>query len=415
MRALALAVTCCLLLSGCPGPPLVCSVADARAEPPAQEGWQDDSGPVSVLLPALMGFACSGEGPVASSATAEVLSPTNVSLPVTVEAQRDGIRATVAARVTFLPAEGPGLYLATATFLPVGGRPTSQILVVRDRREAPSTRLPRRCRTLAALPSGAWVCDGLLLGAGGADTRLFAPEWEVAAAGGTLWAHHGNTLMAWRELDGALQPLGEFATGYIFRALALEDRLVLFAPGRVQVVTFPNGGLQLEAELSPSLVAHAAVTAHAGRLYLPEPQPEMDNFGNQNHRVCTVALAPAQAAPETCTVLRGQVVGGWNGDYLTLEGVTLRAWAPTQDGKLLLTDTLLLPAGLFTAEPADALFSGHWPQLPDPMGAALVTRVRGGRIAVEHFASMPEGFISRRDLVFGALADGGTGAWTHTP
>jgi hypothetical protein len=417
MRAPALAPSLLLLLAGCPSPG-PCVLGGAREAPPAQAGWEDDSSPVTVVLSALQGFACTGEGPVASSVKAEVLSPTNAVVPVTVKPELDGTGAVTAASLTFTPTDGPGVYLVTATFLPVGGRPSLQVLVVDDRRDGPHALLPRSCRTLAGLPSGAWVCDGVPLGAGAGATPLFSADWEVAAAGSTLWAHGGNTLKAWRELDGVLQPAGEFASGDIFRVLALEDRALLFSSNRTQVVSFSDGGLQLDGEL-PAVQGSSELSARDGRLFAPDPAVSADSAGNLVNRVCALPLAPGQASPDTCTELRGKVVGGWEGSYLTSEtnvGTTLRAWAPTPDGRLLLTDTLLLPSDLTLLDPSDGLFSGHWPQVADLLtNAALVAKVRGGSIVLERFSPMPNGFTSRHDLTWGALADGGTGAWSPLP
>ena len=248
MRALALALSS-LLLSGCPAPP-VCDVQPLPSVPEQRPSWVDDSGPALVILSALAGFDCAGEGPAAQSVTGQVLSPTNASIPVKVEPEfQPGMEKLAGARLVFTPSEGPGTYLVTATFLPVGGRPSVSKLVVDDRRKEPSRGFPRVCSAVARLASGPWVCDGWLYREDGGTEQLFPEGWATTAVGETLWAHQGSELRAWRVGAEGVQPLGEFATGDVSRLLAQEERLVLFGAAGTQLVSVTDGGLQFEGSL----------------------------------------------------------------------------------------------------------------------------------------------------------------------
>ena len=59
--------------------------------------------------------------------------------------------------------------------------------------------------------------------------------------------------------------------------------------------------------------------------------------------------------------------------------------------------------------------AGHWPQLTDYTDAALVVRVRGGKIRLEHLSTMPSGLSAQQDATWGLLEDGGTAAWPTLP
>jgi hypothetical protein len=416
MRALAPALTC-LLLSGCPSTP-DCSVQPVSTVPEERTSWADDSGPTLVAFSAQANFACSGDGPGAESVTGQVLSPSNASIPVKVEPEFEpGTGRMAGARLIFTPTEGPGTYLVTATFLPVGGRPSQPKLVVDDRRKEPFKAFPRACSAVARLPSGSWACDGVLYREDGGTEQLFPAGWNTTAVGNTLWAHQGNTLRAWQVDAGEVRPLGEYATGYAQRLLALEDQLVLFGAAGTQRVSAADGGLRLEGSLNVDAPGKV-MSVREGRLYVADEQPFSDALtGAFAHQVCSWTLASGNAPPDACTQLKGVVVGGWDGTFLTHapEANALRAWAPGPGGGLLLVDTLALPLDLSVLDAPDALFAGGWPQLTDSSGAALVAVVRGGKITVEHLSPMPGGFTSQQDATWGQLEDGGTAAWPTLP
>lgn len=390
MRAFLNALSALALLSGCPAPPCV---AITRVDPSFaqsdENGWSYDSERTEVNVGVSFAGGCnSEEGPRPDSVQAEVLSPSNAVIPSEIVAADQGNPFSASATVRFMPSEGPGVYLVTVTFLPVGGRQAVTRLVLADRRaEPPTLDIAGGCSQVSVMRSGTVVCDGVARFPDGGTQEVFTSAAHMAA-GSTLWSLDGYTLAAYQEMDGGFQLRRSTVAAEGGHLLVEEHRAFLAQQTRplprVQVVA-------AEGSSPVGTVSHllpdnpGAMTVKGDTLFVANASSKPDTFGLTATGVCAFDVSGG-ISRLGCQEVPGEMIGAADGTFITHQANTLRAFSARQDGTLLLVDTLTLPPGMspspFETEP----FTGGWAEVRNLGTGSLVVRMKGGALHAEQFS-----------------------------
>jgi hypothetical protein len=417
MRSLVLTLAAVLLLSGCPSPPCSGIAQSAPIMAPTDgTGWSYDSEPAEVTLSVGFAGGCNPEeGPRPDAVQAEVLSPSNAVIPSEVISSSLGDPFTASATVRFLPTEGAGTYLITVTFLPVGGRQSTTRLVIADRRtEPPSLEIPRTCTHLSVMRSGSVVCDGVARWPDGhsQDVCVGSPH---AAAGNTLWCHDGTTVSALVEENGAFQLRSHSSVPGSVHILAEENRA--FVADRTHGLarlfrltleqSFPFGPPAVVLPMDPG-----ALVLKGDVLFVASLNSMPDDFGLSVTRVCAFDVSGNNLSQGSCQDVPGDVSAAANGTFITNQGNSLRAFAGTPEGKLLLLDTFALPQGMTPVTFQLETFVGSWAQLFDFSGGSLVVRMKDGALHPEQFAVSID---SARPEYSWAASNTSTKLWRNDP
>lgn len=422
MRAVLL-TSAALLLLACPSPPVCVGISSAgTGAMPRQETWAYDSAPVEV--PFEVGFSDVGcgssqPGPRPDSVVAEVLGPSNARLPSeVVNASLGAAQVSATATVRFEPSEGPGTYLVTATFLPVGGRVSVTMLVIGDRRkEPPDVATFASCSEFSVMPSGVTVCDGVARWADGRTETLCAGAAHFNAEN-TLWCYDGDALAAFAEEGGTFRDRGRLTLGFGYHFLAEAQRVIAaqayVSPPTLQRIDLLETGLQRGA---PTLLSTAPGTlARDGDvLYVADSDPGTNpNTGFAEHDVCAYDARGPVLSLLGCQGLAGRVLAAAGKVLLTESNGTVRAFAGSPLQKLLLTDTLAVPSDWTPLGEPEDIFSGNWLQLYRPVTGPSVVRVVNGALRMEQFPELINGARSRPDHTWGLGTTSTTNSMSNT-
>jgi hypothetical protein len=391
MRPLLSALSALVLLSGCPSPPCA---ATARTDPsfglPEGNSWSYDSERAEVSVGVSFSGACDPEdGPRPESVQAEVLSPSNAVLPSEVVAADLGNPFTASAIVRFMPTEGPGTYLVTVTFLPVGGRQSVTRLIVADRRtEPPTLELPGNCSHVSVMRSGTVVCDGVARFPSG-QTQDVCSGAAHMSAGSTLWSYDGSTLTAFQEQDGGFQARRTTSTMGGGHVLVDEHRAFLVE----RTSSFPRVHRVMVEDTVPATPASLVLPGNPGAmavkgdiLFVANVTSTPDDFGLTASSICAFDVSGSSLSQIGCQDVPGEMVGAADGTFVTNQGNTLRAFSTRPDGTLLLVDTLTLPPGMSPIPLHLELFTGNWAHVSNLGVGSLVVRMKGGALHPEQYS-----------------------------